>query len=152
MPRFPKIESPCPYKGNLNDILEGDVCRLCQRSVTDLSAMSEANREAFYRNCSGDVCVSYRVSPKSALLAAMVAAGAGGVLISPAIAQDSGVVLSGTPEPTNWDTIIVGGIRGDHIELEEEPIDIELTDIPTITEVEDFTDDSGLDEVDRPAS
>ena len=30
---FPKIQSPCPYKGNLSDIMDGDLCRLCKRQV-----------------------------------------------------------------------------------------------------------------------
>ena len=45
---FPKIQSPCPYKGNLADVMDGDVCRLCKREVTDLTALGDDERVAFF--------------------------------------------------------------------------------------------------------
>ena len=33
---FPKVQSPCPYKGQLSEIMDGDTCRLCNRQVFDL--------------------------------------------------------------------------------------------------------------------
>ena len=57
MTKFPKIQSPCPYKGNISDILDNDVCRLCKREVHDLTAMSDAQQATFFKACSGEVCV-----------------------------------------------------------------------------------------------
>src|ERR1700760_3664773 len=67
MALYPRIESPCPYKGNLADIMDGDVCRLCKREVFDLTAMGDAERVAFMKGCAGEVCVSYRMPMRTAL-------------------------------------------------------------------------------------
>jgi predicted Fe-S protein YdhL (DUF1289 family) len=71
---FPKIQSPCPYKGNLSDIMDGDVCRLCKREVFDLTAMSDNERVAFMKSCASEVCVSYRLPVRLAAAAIAVAA------------------------------------------------------------------------------
>lgn len=69
---FPQITSPCPYKGPLSDIVDGDVCRLCQRQVFDLTAMDDAELAAFLAGCSGQTCVTYRI-PRRAVSAAAAA-------------------------------------------------------------------------------
>jgi predicted Fe-S protein YdhL (DUF1289 family) len=95
---FPKIQSPCPYKGPLADILEGDMCRLCRRKVVDLSPMTDAERLAFLAACQSEVCVSYTLRP--AIAAVLTAAALGAPL---AAAQDMEVeaiiVVGGMIEP-----------------------------------------------------
>ena len=55
---FPKIQSPCPYKGKLSAIMDGDVCRLCKREVFDLTHMTDGARREFLAGCANEVCVS----------------------------------------------------------------------------------------------
>jgi hypothetical protein len=90
MSLFPKIQSPCPYKGKLSDIVDGDICRLCDREVHDITAMSTADRRTLVAACSGEICVSYRLVAKSAIAAAALGASLG----SPAFTQ------SEPPTPT----------------------------------------------------
>lgn len=68
---FPKIQSPCPYLGDLPAIMDGDKCRMCNRQVFDLTDMSDDRRVAFMKSCSGEVCVSYRLPMRAALAAAI---------------------------------------------------------------------------------
>ena len=44
MARYPRIDSPCPYKSQAASFMDGEMCRLCQRQVFDLSAMEEEAR------------------------------------------------------------------------------------------------------------
>jgi predicted Fe-S protein YdhL (DUF1289 family) len=73
MPIFPKIQSPCPYVNDLASIMDGDMCRVCKRPVTDLTEMSDQQRIAFIQRCEGDACVTYRIP---AAIAAALAFGA----------------------------------------------------------------------------
>ncbi len=98
---FPKIQSPCPYKGDLSAIMDGDVCRLCRREVFDLSAMSDGERVAFMKGCAGEVCVSYRLPLRPALAAAAIAAAAIAVPTAAAACSDS----------TEVEVLIMGGIK-----------------------------------------
>lgn len=103
---FPKIQSPCPYKGDLADIVEGDVCKLCQHKVHDITDMSDAERIDLVSNAKTELCVSYKVGARS-VLAAMAAGAA--VTSMPLAAQDSasaGAELRGSTQ-----VIIVGGMR-----------------------------------------
>ena len=96
---FPKIQSPCPYKGDLSAIMDGDMCRLCKREVFDLSGMSDGERVAFMKGCAGEVCVSYRLRPALAAAAFAVAA----IALPTAAAACS--------DATEVETVIVGGIK-----------------------------------------
>ncbi|HXC56842.1 MAG TPA: hypothetical protein VNU97_16200 [Rhizomicrobium sp.] len=98
MALFPRIQSPCPYKGKLSDIMDGDVCRLCKREVFDLTAMSDDERIGFMSSCTNQVCVSYRVRP--AIAAAAIAAAA---IVMPSVAAACDAV--------DYETVIVGGIK-----------------------------------------
>ncbi len=71
---FPRIQSPCPYKGDLSAIMDGEVCRLCKREVFDLTHMSDGERVDFMEGCTGKVCVQYRFAARPAVAAALVAA------------------------------------------------------------------------------
>ncbi|MBU7578908.1 MAG: hypothetical protein KAF27_00325 [Porphyrobacter sp.] len=87
MSRFPLVQDPCPYKGPIADILAGSQCRLCEREVHDLTAMSEADRRALFAGCSDaeGLCVRYTVRAGSAVAAAML--GVAGFVAAPAMAQ-----------------------------------------------------------------
>jgi hypothetical protein len=101
---FPKIQSPCPYKGNLSAIMDGAVCRLCERQVFDLSAMSDGDRVAFMKGCAGEVCVSYRLLLRPALAAAAIAAAAIAVPTAAAACSDATevvVFMGGINDPAN---------------------------------------------------
>ena len=101
---FPKIQSPCPYKGPLSDILAADdICRLCDREVHDLTAMTDGERKAFLGACAGEVCVRYSIPSRAALAA--LAAGAA-MLATPAMAQEA----PADPDLMLMD-IVVGGMR-----------------------------------------
>ena len=41
---FPKIDSPCPYKGDIVDIMDGDICSLCSKPVYDLTDLDDEGR------------------------------------------------------------------------------------------------------------
>ena len=86
MSLFPKIQSPCPYKGRFADIMQGNQCRLCKREVIDITDMDDAGRKAFLAACEGEVCISYKVGAKSALAAMAMSAVA---LPTAAAAQDT---------------------------------------------------------------
>ena len=102
---FPKIQSPCPYLGELSSIMDGDMCRACNRQVFDLTGMSDGQRVAFMKGCSGEVCVSYRISKRTALAAAMVfaavAAPTAAAACSDAVEETIVVSGGGIADPAN---------------------------------------------------
>ena len=61
MARVPTIVSPCPLRWATPPQPGLDFCGHCQRRVHNLDPMSDAEREAFLKACTGDVCVSYTV-------------------------------------------------------------------------------------------
>lgn len=86
---FPKIQSPCPYKGDLADILDGEMCRLCSRRVHDLTGLSDQERVALIQGCSEDICVSYAIALRPAIAAAMSIAALGAPMAAAAQEFDS---------------------------------------------------------------
>ncbi len=99
MALFPKIQSPCPYKGNIADILDDEVCRLCKRQVHDLTFMTDGERVDFMRSCKEEVCVRYTVRP--AIAAAALAAAA---IVAPTAAAACDTVQV-------EEIIMVGGVK-----------------------------------------
>lgn len=83
MALFPKIERACPYLDRLDEAMDGDFCRMCQRTVHDLTGMTRAERTAFVAGCGGEACVSYAVRLKPAVAAAALAASTA-ILMAPA--------------------------------------------------------------------
>jgi predicted Fe-S protein YdhL (DUF1289 family) len=73
MARFPKIQSPCPYKADLAAIMDGEFCRMCKRQVFDITDWTDGERVDFLAGCKEEVCVSYRIV-RPALAAAALAA------------------------------------------------------------------------------
>lgn len=99
MALFPKIQSPCPYKGELSAIMEGDTCRLCKRQVFDLTHMDDAARVAFMKACTSEVCVTYKFPVRPVLAAAVVAV---------AIAAP---MAAAACEATSEEVVVTGGIK-----------------------------------------
>src|ERR1700743_2057209 len=96
MALFPKIQSPCPYKGRLSDILDGSLCRLCKREVFDLTPLSDDARMALIEGCRGDICVTYAVPLRSAVAAAALAAAVVALpTAAAACAEEEIVVITG---------------------------------------------------------
>jgi hypothetical protein len=91
MALFPKIQSPCPYKGDLSEIMDGDQCRLCKRQVVDLTAMTDAERISLLSGCAEEICVSYRL-PVRVALAATIALGAAAAPMAAAAQENTQVV------------------------------------------------------------
>jgi hypothetical protein len=85
MTPFPRIQRPCPYLDRLDAVIDGGFCRMCEREVHDLTAMDERERAGFLAACGGDACVSYTMTVKPALAAALIAASAA-VLAAPGAA------------------------------------------------------------------
>lgn len=82
---YPLISGPCPYKGPLSEIMDGDICCLCHKKVHDLTDMTDEQRRAFIMSACSSTCVSYRVSSRTAVMIAALTASALGAL--PAAAQ-----------------------------------------------------------------
>lgn len=118
---FPRIQRPCPFKDNLSEVMNGDVCRVCTRKVYDLNAMSAAERATFLASCSGEVCVSYSLRPAILAAASVVA------LAMPAAAQDPNL---------SEEVIMVGGIDAARIEYVADPNAVSAPDMPIVYEDE----------------
>ncbi|HEX8466827.1 MAG TPA: hypothetical protein VF620_03360 [Allosphingosinicella sp.] len=127
MPIFPKIQSPCPYKSNLAAVMDGEMCRACNRSVFDLTAMDDGERLAFLAGCQEEVCVSYRVPMRAAVAAAALAAAA---ISAPAMGQEVAtpameVAAELDSMPEDYE-IMVGGIK--------DPKNAEMVEVDTDTD------------------
>ncbi|MGB3470063.1 MAG: hypothetical protein WBA51_04505 [Erythrobacter sp.] len=131
MSLFPRIQSPCPYKGKFADIMQGSQCRLCKREVIDLTDMTSGERREFLSACDTEMCISYRVGAKSALAAMAMST----VAVPGAVAaQDTGIdtrIDTGAQQAAVEDEehpeemwIIVGGMRkpGDAEWVEDAPL------------------------------
>lgn len=134
---FPKIQSPCPYKSQLAQVMDGDFCRQCQRTVFDLTAMSGDERKAFLSGCETEVCVSYRIPIKPVLAAAALAAAA----YAPAVAAQEAppvqpVEASAMPvDEGDVDYIFVGGIKDPkQVAFVENAEDAKLPELPVVYE------------------
>ena len=139
MAKYPKIDSPCPYRSDLAAVMDGDHCRKCDRDVRDLTAMNDAGRAAFLASCEGEVCVSYRLPVRPALIAAAMAAA---VAALPAAAQDVPVQVAAATDVQDagqaWDEddyIVVGGIEDPkNTELTVDAEDAKLPEMPVVYE------------------
>lgn len=136
---YPKIQSPCPFKGNLSAIMDGDVCRLCKRQVHDITDMSDGERVAFISGCSEEVCVSYRVRPALAAAAIAVAALTAPIAASACDATDTVVVTA-------------GGITDlKNVEYVQDPADNALPALPVVYESKDKHDEKTEPAINSPA-
>lgn len=133
MARFPKIDSPCPYKSQLAAVLDGDFCRMCKREVFDLSGWTDGERAAFLSGCETEVCVRYTLPLRPAIAAAALAAAA---VAAPAYAQDSvSAAIEATIPDEELDQIIVGGIndpKAAQLVQVEDPADAAVPELPVV--------------------
>jgi predicted Fe-S protein YdhL (DUF1289 family) len=127
MALFPKVQSPCPYKGALSDIMDGDICRLCKREVFDLTAMTDGERVQFLSTCEGEVCVTYAFKLRPAVAAAALAAS---TIALPLAAQEAPPAAEEVGHDDEWE-IMVGGIKDTkNVEIVEDASDAKLADLP----------------------
>ena len=145
MALFPKVQSPCPLKADFKACMEGDICRMCKRQVFDLSAMSDADRVSFMQDCEEEVCVSYTLTIRRTVAAAMLGAAIASV---PAAAQEvAGTETLSEPvedvlcldgvETFDYDVIIVGGIKDTKgVEYIDTEADLDIPELPVTYEDE----------------
>lgn len=108
MARYPRIDSPCPYKDRLASVMDGDFCRMCERQVFDLGGWTDEERVAFLAGCGDKVCVSYRLPIRPALAAAALAA----TIPAAAIAQEvPAAPAEARIERADVIYVVVGGIN-----------------------------------------
>lgn len=135
MARFPVIQSPCPYKDNLAAIMEGDVCRMCQRQVHDITAMTDGERDAFLAACSGEVCVKYEFR-----MPRRVAAAALGVAVAamplPLAAQEATAVHADAEMYEDIEIMVGGLTHLDKVEHIEDRADKKRPELPVVYEDE----------------
>ena len=133
MARFPKIDSPCPYKSQLATVLDGDFCRMCKRDVFDLSGWSDGERAAFLSGCETEVCVRYTLPVRPAIAAAALAVAA---MAAPAHAQDAvSAAIEATIPAEALDEVIVGGIKDPknaRLVQVEDAADAALPELPVV--------------------
>ncbi len=124
---FPKIQSPCPYKSQLASVMDGDMCRMCQRQVFDLTDMDDAGRMAFMAGCKEEVCVSYRLPVRLAAAAVALAA-----LATPMAAAAADAAAAPQEVITE---VMVGGIKDlAHVKYIEDPADKAMAELPVVYE------------------
>lgn len=119
---FPRIQSPCPYVARLSAIMDGDMCRMCKRQVFDLSDMSDGERVAFLRGCSGEVCISYKLPVGRAMAAALAVA----AIVVPVAASAQGADLEEI-------VVTAGGIKDlANIEYIRDAGDAAIPELPVV--------------------
>jgi hypothetical protein len=124
MALFPRIQSPCPYKDRLGEIMTGDTCNQCDRQVHDITGLSDSQRLALVAGGGDEICVSYRVAARTVMAAAAMGAGfgmTGAVAAQPAADAASLPAAGGANEivasysdevyPDDSMVIIVGGLK-----------------------------------------
>lgn len=112
MALFPKITQPCPYKGDISDIMDGTMCRQCKREVHDLTHMSDQQRATFLEECETDeVCVKYYL-PRAAVLVATSLLTTQAVLAQPDVGESApGVSVFPSDTRNAWgDDLRLGGV------------------------------------------
>lgn len=125
MAMFPKIQSPCPYKGDLAAIMDGDVCRLCKRQVVDITAMSDEGRVALIAGCKDEICVKYSFPMRPAIAAAALAVAA--VVLPTAAAACS--------DETETTVFFMGGIKDPaNVQYVQAPADTSAPVLPVVYE------------------
>jgi hypothetical protein len=148
MAKVPVVESPCPIAGKGLPAGATEHCTLCDRSVHNLDLMSDGERRAFMRSCSGKVCVAYTVKipvRHRGLMAASVAAAALASLpVAAADPSDQAEPPTGARSPVAtapeqyphcddyYEDVIVGGVeRGDQAQWVDDGKDAP-PELPTI--------------------
>lgn len=136
---FPRIQSPCPYLNRLSTLMDGDMCRMCERQVVDLSAMSDVERATLMKGCTGKVCVQYRMRP---VIAAAALAAAASIPTAAAACDASSEMI-----------VVVGGINDPaHVEYVQDPADASIPQLPVVYEPANADDTSSSVPPQQPSS
>ncbi|MES2826063.1 MAG: hypothetical protein V4732_20855 [Pseudomonadota bacterium] len=142
---FPRIESPCPLQSIQLPQTGRFNCSACQREVHDLSAMSVDERKIFLNQCSGKVCVSYKVTSNVKNLKKSAIAGLF-VITASGLAVQAAALTGDTLLQDTYDEILVGGINlpeqtdNDKLQEAESAIERETTElIPVVEETDNFS-------------
>lgn len=143
MARVPVITSPCPLRFKSMPSAGMDFCGQCSRRVHNLDGLNDAERQAFFATCAGEVCVAYTVKRSSALagvlgLGIAAASLAAGV---PAMADETAVqpVVTGpTCDPNAKEQaiemVVVGGTTTAAQWVDES--EVKLPERPQIAEID----------------
>ncbi|HZP66830.1 MAG TPA: hypothetical protein VFB32_11015 [Rudaea sp.] len=150
MARVPVITSPCPLRFASIPTAGRDFCGQCKRRVHNLDGMSDAQRVAFFANCSGEVCVSYSIRRSGALAGVLGVAASVAALASsspaaaaetePSASAPQPVVTGPTCDPNaraqTLDTIVLTGgtSKAEHVQWVDES-ELAKTAPPTIGDV-----------------
>jgi hypothetical protein len=119
----PRIESPCPHADRLSEIIDGGLCRICDREVHDLTAMDDAARWAFLAARQGEVCISYK-APLRIALAAMAASAALATPLAAAACDPTETVAS---------VVVVGAIKDPaHTRMVQDAQDAKIPALPVV--------------------
>lgn len=145
MARVPVITSPCPMRFKSMPSAGMDFCGQCSRRVHNLDGLDDAERQAFFAACSGDVCVAYTVKRSSAL-AGVLGLGIAAATLTvgvPAMAEESAVqpVVTGpTCDPNaksqSIETIMVGGVQSARDAKWVDEREARIPDTPQIGEID----------------
>ena len=151
MASFPRIESPCPLRISALPTEGKDFCSMCERTVHNLSSMSQFERSVFMRSCTGKVCAAYSVPVANAKRLALASVGFGVAIVLGAGSAMAGDADAETPfdaarkppslvEPASsepdceelTEMIFVGGISSARDAEWVDANDTALAEIPTI--------------------
>lgn len=160
---YPKIQSPCPYADRLDQIMVGDHCTKCERSVVDITAMADREREALIAGCETELCVSYSLPVKGAMAAAAMSAALGMAAPAFAAADVDAVADPQTTDAADVATdaeaaemdfvLIVGGLKEPKRTMWVKARDAQrpagMAELPVIY---DDADSSDADSADQPAA
>jgi len=104
---FPKIDTPCPLKWSALPESGNNFCKHCERTVHNLSAMSNAQRRDFMASCTGKVCVAYAVKPRREQKIVWAIAMAATVAAAP------GLAVAGCDPADESETVVImaGGVK-----------------------------------------
>ncbi len=132
MGEYPKIQSRCPLEKSISDVMDGDICRVCERQVVDMNEMSGQERASFLASQKSEVCVSYRFPLRPAIAAALTIAALGAPMV--AAAQDADI---------EEEVIIVGAILDpSNVEFVADPRAESVPEIAVVYEDEADTEAS----------
>lgn len=110
MSMIPKIERICPVLDKLDAAMDGDFCRMCKRTVHDLTDFSAQERTDFLVACRGDACVSYSFRLSPAVAAAALAAGTVALLAPGSAMAQRHEPLPRTVQEPVYPLYVTGGV------------------------------------------
>ncbi len=110
MPKFPKIDRPCPL-ANSDEHIKNNVCNRCQKTVHDLNQLSNSEQYSLFATAKHSLCVRYPLQLSKWVMATALA---------------SSTLLAGAAHGQNLveEVIIIGGVVDlENIEWIESSVD-----------------------------